>query len=835
DFPLEMSEEPEEIESKLTLPTEEPEEEEAKLSHPTEEPEEEEAKLALPTEEPEEEEAKLTLPTEEPEEEEAKLALPTEEPEEEEAKLSFPIEAQDEEEESARLDIPVGNSDEEEESARLDMPVASAEVEEASGLGILTGGDGEESDDKEGYALESVALEKPEEESPEDLKVASSDYFGTDHISSVKKDEEETPVEEVPEDVSFEENEVLEEEPTEPIVEETSIPTSPEGPAEETNLDRLDMNEMFKDEPDGFRFSEPEFKLEEPKNSLPEIHLEKALEMPGFGEVQTLDALPAEESVEFLELPTDDASEEPKKNGLFGGVFKKKQKPARIEPVKTEPKKTWKKPELATEMEEVPEPRPVILEPVEPVAKPTVTRPEPKWVIEEPIISKPEPKEETPEPKAETPEPIVTEPESKAETVESKPEVKATSEPEPEIQGGPKMVFDDEGNPHIVFPEDEAVDNPFSDMDFPDATIPESPMPDPKIIPDVPRVEFPEGPQTELTMNPDPDNKEKARPFRNPEAAERTPSGLTADEDLSKDLSLEASPNPTDRSAEKEPSASFFDDVVEPVGLSPDTMEYDGKNHKQTLLVVAIIIVALAVAGVGFLLFRNYVDSTYTEAIENANVSIARLSEEGIPTQEDFNRAMDDYNAVPYEKKNEVEHADILEKYKDVDLKLVRDIKSRIDSLKDDTPFSDVISVEEEFNRLTMQEKSLIDASRIEQLKTLDDNEKTALQAIKNIQDLLPDFDNFKILTVNVKDDTKMSISHRLKISYSYVDDEGTLTEKTTYISMMSADDDVAYRKAVNEGNPALYTEGTEDKEAYEKCESTEVNVDPNKLSYFLG
>ena len=246
-------------------------------------------------------------------------------------------------------------------------------------------------------------------------------------------------------------------------------------------------------------------------------------------------------------------------------------------------------------------------------------------------------------------------------------------------------------------------------------------------------------------------------------------------------------------------------------------------------MAAAVIIV------VGFFLINQLFGGSGSEdAIGAANASIAKLSETEIPTQEDFNKAISDYNAVPYDQKNQVENAEILEKYKDVDLKLVRDIDMKIDGLTEQTPFSEVIDTEEYYNRLTTQEKQFVDGEKIAELKQLDEMETTALQAVTCIKSLITDAEDFKVLGVSVKDDTKMSISYRMKINYSYVDAQGTLNNNTTYISMLNEQDDVAYQNALNSGDPEKYTKSTEDMDAYNRCESEEVQVDPEKLMYFM-
>ena len=376
----------------------------------------------------------------------------------------------------------------------------------------------------------------------------------------------------------------------------------------------------------------------------------------------------------------------------------------------------------------------------------------------------------------------------------------------------PSVIHDEEGNPQIIFPDSPSSESRFGDvdeLDFPDATIPESPLPDPIDRESLPHIEFPDGPQLEVKMNPEPENKEKARPFRNPGAAEETPSGLIASEEGSAEA--------------KEPEAK-----------EPEAKAESGGKGKHVFAIILVVFV-LAALIMGFFLVRNlFGNSEATSAIEAANASIQKLEEDSIPTQEDFNKALNDYNAVPYDRKNEVTNASILERFKDVDLKTVKDIATRMDALSETTPFSDIVDLENEYQKLTVQEKTFVDGTKLDSFKNLNDMEQSALKSVSNIMSLLPSSDNFKVTSVRVKDDTSMSMAYRMQIGYSYVDEQGTLKQNTTYLSMMSANDDVAYNDAVNSGDSESYTKNTKEKATYDKCESDEVEVDSDKIMYYL-
>ena len=243
---------------------------------------------------------------------------------------------------------------------------------------------------------------------------------------------------------------------------------------------------------------------------------------------------------------------------------------------------------------------------------------------------------------------------------------------------------------------------------------------------------------------------------------------------------------------------------------------------------------AVAALVVGYFAIDHLLGGSSAQtALDTANESIAKLGEAYIPTQEDFNKALSDYNAVPNEYKNEVQGAEILDRFKDVDLKKVRDIETRINGITQDTYFSDILDLEEEYKKLTVQEQQFVNGDKLNEMKQPNETEEAAIAALKYLRSLLGNADNFRPVSVTVKDDREMSMSYRMQITYSYVDEQGTLNENTTYISMMSADDDTEYRNAVEASDPDSFLKGTADMKAYHDCESDEMVLDTDKLIYY--
>ncbi len=864
--------------------------------------------------------------------------------------------------ETASIEFPGGEDDLADSTIRLN----TSDEEEENMLSITK-------EDPEPMNVLSVEDEPEPEEEPESEAEPESMVEPEEDVEVPEAEEEpEEPEAEEEPDLEPEAEPEAEEEPdlepeAEPEVEEEPDlePEAEPEVEEEPDLSGLSFGEqpVAEPEPDEFAMDIDDMDThiaaadeyeEKAEDDMPEIRLEKAQEMPGFGVVQTLDALPEEDMVEFLELPSDSVQDEQpqKKKGLFGGLFgkkKKKESAKEIPEAFSELKFKEEEPEkVSAPVEDTEDDEAVVDESAEEltfvdealeetgiVSDETITEesaadeeaademidlPDADEMIdlsEEPeeeqqIVEFPEePEEELPElssphdalthfengitedlpmnPEEEVPTLTMPEPEEEENTIsldfgdsededanliltdtdgaednnlirteedetasetvevdETEPEVAEAEEPEIEAEpeetkedelvsaaeDGPKVIHDEDGNPTIVFPDAPIADSQFGDLDeldFPDATIPEAPMPDPINLEELPRIEFPDGPQLEHVMNPEPDNKEKARPFRNPGAAEETPSGLDSEEEEPSEseeapqaeeevvLEPEQEPEP-----EEEPTEAMTETPAE-------------KSTGRYVMIIAIGVGILAAFLIGFFVLRSVFGTAEADnAVEAALDSIGRLEGDGLPTQEDFNKAINDYNAVPYDRKAEVTNANVLEKYKDVDLKTVRDIATRLDELNDKTPFADVIALESEFEKLTMQEKQFVHGEKLDERKQLNDTESTALKAVSNIRSLLTSSDNFKPTSIKVKDDTGMSMAYRMEISYSYVDEQGTVKEDTTYLSMMSINDDVAYNAAVNAGKPEAYTKNTKDMSAYNKCESEEISIDCDKVMYYL-
>jgi hypothetical protein len=51
----------------------------------------------------------------------------------------------------------------------------------------------------------------------------------------------------------------------------------------------------------------------------------------------------------------------------------------------------------------------------------------------------------------------------------------------------------------------------------------------------------------------------------------------------------------------------------------------------------------------------------------------------------------------------------------------------------------------------------------------------------------------------------------------------------------MSESDDVAYNEAVNSGDHEAYTTSSKEKATYDKCESDEIEIDVDKMMFYLN
>ena len=257
------------------------------------------------------------------------------------------------------------------------------------------------------------------------------------------------------------------------------------------------------------------------------------------------------------------------------------------------------------------------------------------------------------------------------------------------------------------------------------------------------------------------------------------------------------------------------------------------KNFNKKILLSAVVIVIICVAG-GIIFYNMYQTKKSQERIDNITKKIEALSKESVPSQENYDNIMKMYNDLSEKEKVNIKNADQLNKYKDVDLKLVKNLSERIDSIGDNTSFSDLIAIENEYKQLSKTEQKLIDISTVDDRKSLTEIEKAALSAVNNVKSVMKSKNDFKLYSVSVKNDLKKMKFYWVKVKYSGTNSWGASIDKTSFFPIDSEFKDPFFGLAAITGMDK-YLDNSTNFDAYTDCKEEEFKIDVEKINYYMN
>lgn len=259
---------------------------------------------------------------------------------------------------------------------------------------------------------------------------------------------------------------------------------------------------------------------------------------------------------------------------------------------------------------------------------------------------------------------------------------------------------------------------------------------------------------------------------------------------------------------------------------------YSLKNNKKNMkgIIVTIVIFLVIVAGVvTCLTIQN--EKKHKQIIADINKTIQKLYEGTIPSQEEFDKAVLEFEQLPEKDKMEIENSKFLDDFKEMDLNNIIKIENEIKELDESTEFSKIIEIKKEYDSLNKYEKKCIDITKLNSAMELSDTEKVALTVCKNVRSCMKSKDDFKVQEVTVKDDLAKMKYYWVCVKYSGTNSFGGNMDKTSYFAVDSNFKDPFFALGTLSGNPL---ESTTMLNAYIGSEQPEVTIDVDKISYYL-
>lgn len=205
-------------------------------------------------------------------------------------------------------------------------------------------------------------------------------------------------------------------------------------------------------------------------------------------------------------------------------------------------------------------------------------------------------------------------------------------------------------------------------------------------------------------------------------------------------------------------------------------------------------------------------------------------------TLRSFMTIKNDYEALNENEKRLLDVSGIqnkLESLEGVDLDTVESLQNSIAEINDTTTFSSLVEMKEKYDNLTQNEKKLVDFSAVESRFELTDLEKAALEAAKNVKSCMKSEDSFKVKRIRVKNDLDNMDFYWVLIEYSGDNSFGVSIDSTSCFGISSEFEDPFFPLAQLTGIED-YLNGTTSYLEYVKCVKEEVEIDTEKIQYYL-
>lgn len=160
-------------------------------------------------------------------------------------------------------------------------------------------------------------------------------------------------------------------------------------------------------------------------------------------------------------------------------------------------------------------------------------------------------------------------------------------------------------------------------------------------------------------------------------------------------------------------------DCGKQISLNADTCPNCGhpfrkkKKYFKRILLTAFSLLVVSLIICGGILYGIDQSNKHHEKINNIIKEIELFTKKDIPTQEEYYNIMKLCDGLTEKEKEEVTNISNLEKFKGIDLETLNILSERIESVGDNTSFSDLIGIENEYNKLSLSEQNLLDISLV--------------------------------------------------------------------------------------------------------------------------
>lgn len=225
--------------------------------------------------------------------------------------------------------------------------------------------------------------------------------------------------------------------------------------------------------------------------------------------------------------------------------------------------------------------------------------------------------------------------------------------------------------------------------------------------------------------------------------------------------------------------------------------------------------------------YEKYWTLLISNDIENA------FSDEVLTTEE-YNSIVEKYGELPDSATNLVIGYEKVKKYDGVDIDALNELNKKIQDVDDKTPFSDILEYVAEYDSMDSLTKVLINMEKLQTAMEMNDLEKAAVEACSNLRSAMKSKENFRLQSVTVKDDTEKMNFYWVLIKYSGTNSFGGTIDDTSCFGITPEFKDPFWGLSQITGNTSTYIKSTTSYLEYEKSSQPKVDIDIDKIMYYM-
>ena len=222
--------------------------------------------------------------------------------------------------------------------------------------------------------------------------------------------------------------------------------------------------------------------------------------------------------------------------------------------------------------------------------------------------------------------------------------------------------------------------------------------------------------------------------------------------------------------------------------------------------------------------------------VDKLNEKIEEVLSSETINQEQLDEMFVMYDELSDEKKEEITKYDKIKKYRDVDIEKVNQINIKIDSINTSTAFDEILEINEQVDKLSLNERLLIKRSELNSAMELSNIEKAGMAAVKCIKGSLKNSGSLEVEKIKVIDDlTGDSAYYLVSVDYSATNSFGGRLDDTSFQTISKDFKNPWYGLAMLTGKYEEALKCTSFQKFYLLHKDEPININVDKIMYHIN